>query len=173
MEIKGPDLRWRSPSTDAPLSLDLRAVKSIDLGKTTPNFQKKTSEPSPDDCCFSLLSSSGAVDIEMADKHDRDVLAYLLQEYIDSLEGEAAVGAGEGDDEESSRLLGATPTTRSSGPPPAHTENVVAANAIFSKGVVLHTSHGTKEVSDCTIFGSIFERVTHNICVCLASFVRG
>ncbi len=86
MTIVENELRWFSPITGKKYLIDLPAVKYVESGKKTHNFNKKASLDAQDDLCLSLVCQSTTVDLETLSAEDRNTLVdnfhLLIERYI-------------------------------------------------------------------------------------------
>jgi len=90
MTLSGSELRWESLDlmTRKRYKLDLNEVLFVEWGKNTHNFHKPTASAALDDHCFSLVSQSTTLDLEvLADKGkpERDMLASGFDSIIGAL----------------------------------------------------------------------------------------
>eukprot|EP01041_Mallomonas_annulata_P010910 gene10910-22773_t len=96
--IKGPkqvklflsdnEVRWKSIKSKInrkTYKLNLSEIVTVEAGKTTENFQRKTALAAMDDNCFSLVTSRYSVDLEASSKVERDALLYGFSYKIQNL----------------------------------------------------------------------------------------
>jgi len=90
--VLGSEIRWETiPAPGMPskkYKLDLSEVLFVDWGKKTKNLVRA---PVEDDVCFSLVSQTSTLDLQVNNKEERDIMALGFTELIEALKSGSSV----------------------------------------------------------------------------------
>ena len=82
--MQNNEVRWQAAKlAQKRYKLPLRDINSVELGKTTTNFER--SIVTHNDLCFSLTTKKTTLDLECVNKNDRDCLVIGFNHFLQTI----------------------------------------------------------------------------------------